>query len=420
MKEQNRRVLIIGLTWPEPQATAAGVRMMQLISLWKSYNYQITFSSAAALSPGGKLPEIPGVEFSRIRLNHRSFDDFISALDPCMVIFDRFLTEEYFGWRITRTLPQAIRIVDTEDLHSLRKARELAQKKGMVFEPNIWRSLEITKRELASLFRADMSLIISSFEMDWLRSHMPSLTSQLFYLPFVFEEADLAPHSDRPSFKKRNDFVFIGNGRHLPNTDAIRYLKKEVWPKIRKELPEANLNIYGAHLPREITALTDPEEHFFVKGWVPEVAGMLSSARVNLIPLRFGAGLKGKLFEAMRCGTPSAMSSIAAEGTGFANMPQYVGDSPGQLASVAVNLYRDESRWCEMQKKGDAILRSEFSRKDFAGGLKKRLDLLQTNLEKEREENLIGNMLLHHTMASSRYLSKYIGLKEEIARQKQK
>ncbi len=394
--------------------------MLQLISLFKSRGYQITFSSAAALPAGGEFPEIPGVKFSGIRLNHDSFDGFISELNPGIVIFDRFLTEEYFGWRVARLLPRAIRIADTEDLHSLRQARKVALDQGVDFHPSLWKTLEMTKRELASLFRSDLSLIISRAEMDWLKEHVPSLTPQLLYLPFIFEETDLAEKPDRLPFEERKDFVFIGNGRHLPNTDAIRYLKKEVWPLIRKKLPDAYVYIYGASLPRKVTDLRAPEENFFVKGWIPDVSKVLRTARVNLMPLRFGAGLKGKMFEAIRCGTPSAVTSIAAEGTVLADKKEYVADDPLLFASLAVSLYREKNPWQDLQKRGDDMIKSDFTRTGFEEKLKRQLDVLTHRLDEIRENNLLGSMLLHHTMASSKYLSKWIGLKEEQSKQQER
>ncbi|GGD38864.1 glycosyltransferase [Muriicola marianensis] len=417
-QKKNIKVLIIGLTWPQPEATGAGIRMVQLISLLKSLGFSITFCSAAAIPESNGYPEIPGVVFEPVKLNHESFDRFLLSLRPDMVIFDRFLTEEYFGWRVATTLPNTLCVLDTEDLHSLRHAREFALQEDRSFEPALWRNMDITKRELASIFRSDLALIISRFEMEWLETHVPAIEPHLFYLPFLYKKTDFLPEARMKNFSDREDFIFIGNGRHSPNTDAILYLKREVWPEIRKQLPHAGVCIYGAHLSREITGLTDAKENFFVKGWVPEVSEVLNSARVSLLPLRFGAGLKGKLFEAIRCGTPSAMTSIAAEGTSFARMSDFIKDDPAELASIAVSLYRDEGLWVEWQKRGASILKRDFLREDFKKSFSSKLDFLFHHLEKHRDENLIGSILLHHTMASTRYLSKWIELKEAVAKKK--
>ena len=121
---QLKKLLIIGFVWPEPKSSAAGGRMMQLISIFKENGFEITFASAAQDSDFMiDLAEF-GVIKRSIELNSSSFDDFIKELNPDVVLFDRFMIEEQFGWRVIENCPKAIRILDTEDLHFLRKARE--------------------------------------------------------------------------------------------------------------------------------------------------------------------------------------------------------------------------------------------------------------------------------------------------------
>ena len=121
MKE--KRVLFIGLVWPEPTSSAAGFRMMQLIETFLDRSYQITFASAAAKSPySAPLKSLSIVE-QPIVLNSDSFDDFITQLQPDIVVFDRFMIEEQYGWRVAQQCPSALRVLDTEDLHLLRQAR---------------------------------------------------------------------------------------------------------------------------------------------------------------------------------------------------------------------------------------------------------------------------------------------------------
>jgi glycosyltransferase involved in cell wall biosynthesis len=406
------RVLIIGLTWPEPRATAAGVRTFQLIRFFTSRGYAVSLSSAAGEPPAETDPEISEVPFVPIRINHPSFDELISSLAPEIVVFDRFLTEEYFGWRVVEKAPNAIRILDTQDLHSLRQNREEALLEGSSLTPAQWKKSDITKREMASLFRCDLSLIISAFEIEWLQKNLPIDPSFLFYLPFVFRVGDEIPEKERLPFEGRRDFVFTGNGRHKANTDAILFLKEEIWPGIRSVLPDARMLVYGAHLPREITSLTDSDQGFLVRGWVPEIREVVKVARVHLMPLRFGAGLKGKLFEAILCGTPSVMTSVGAEGTAFSDLQSVVSDDTSGFISRAIKLYSSETLWKEIQVKSDTIVRSDFARDAFHDRLQQKLLTLRENLTTSRENNLIGGILLHHTTAGSKYLSKWIELKE--------
>ncbi len=126
----NNKILIIGLIWPEPEATAAGSRMLQLVDFFIKQGYKLSFASAAAKSDLSFDFSDLAISCFHIELNSSSFDDLLKKLDPGMVVFDRFLTEEQYGWRVQRTCPEALRILDTEDLHFLRKSREMALKKG--------------------------------------------------------------------------------------------------------------------------------------------------------------------------------------------------------------------------------------------------------------------------------------------------
>ena len=121
-------LLIIGQTFPEPTTTAAGGRMLQLIEMFTSHGYGITFASSASSSEKSFNLDSIGVTTQQIAINHSSFDDFVRQLNPTLVLFDRFVTEEQFAWRVTQSCPKALKILDTEDLHFLRKARQQALK----------------------------------------------------------------------------------------------------------------------------------------------------------------------------------------------------------------------------------------------------------------------------------------------------
>ena len=224
---ENKRILIIGFVWPEPKSSAAGSRMMQLISFFKDKGAKITFASTATKSEFSE--ELEGVDQKLIALNCTSFDAFVSRLQPDLVLFDRFMTEEQFGWRVVEYCPNALRLLDTEDLHCLREARRLSVLKDKPFELNN----DLAKREIASIFRCDVTLMVSEFEMELLQTHFKVPSFLLFYLPIWVENASL----NLPSFEERADFMFIGNFLHAPNYDAVVYLKEVIWPLLFKKFP---------------------------------------------------------------------------------------------------------------------------------------------------------------------------------------
>ena len=130
----SKKVLIIGFVWPEPNSSAAGSRMMQLIDAFQSNGYHITFASPCARSENAFDLSSIHIKTVAIEINSPSFDDFIRFLKPDIVLFDRFTMEEQFGWRVAEHCPDALRILDTEDLHGLRKGRQQAFKEGVPCE----------------------------------------------------------------------------------------------------------------------------------------------------------------------------------------------------------------------------------------------------------------------------------------------
>ena len=413
MSNNDLKVFIIGKVWPEPGSSAAGSRMMELIQTFKSQDWQVTFASAASESKYAVDLEDYGVRKESIQLNNASFDYFIKELNPDIVLFDRFMTEEQFGWRVTEQCPAAVKILDTEDLHFLREARYQAWKEGRPFNSGDLFN-EMAKREIASILRCDLSLIISKYEMQLLKETFQVDESLLLYLPFMLERIEEKHISDWNAYDKRNHFISIGNFLHKPNWNAVLYLKEDIWPKIKAELPDAELHVYGAYASQKVDQLHNKDEGFLVKGRAEDAREVVGSSRVLLAPLRFGAGLKGKLVEAMQCGTPSVTTSIGAEGMND-NLPWpgFISDDPNQFAEHSVQLYKNEKLWEEKQAKGIEIIIKRFDKEIHSARLIQPINWLIENLESHRHHNFIGSILQHHTTASTKFMSKWIEAKNK-------
>lgn len=403
------QLLIIGKVWPEPASSAAGSRMLALIDLVQKAGYRITFATAAAESEFAADLESIDVRCEAIELNNSSFNHFIRELDPAVVLFDRFMTEEQYGWRVAEECPGAVRILDTEDLHALRTARQHAWNNGREFKVDDLFDEEIARREIASICRCDLSLIISDYEYNLLTDQFRIDESLLFYLPFLLEEPEDTSTEPTPGYEGRGGFVSIGNFLHEPNWNAVLWLKEEIWPIIRNELPKTELNIYGAYPSQKVFQLNNPGEGFRVCGRADSAGEVIGHSKVLLAPLRFGAGLKGKLVDAMRFGTPSVTTSIGAEGVaGEGNWCGEVANDPVDFAQAAVLLHQNQNRWREAQNRGVEIIREKFMKPDFEQPFLNRLDDLLQNLQAHRRRNFVGSMMMHHTQLSARYLSKWI------------
>lgn len=401
-------VLILGKVWPEPGSSAAGTRMMQLIELFQSQNWNITFATAANESEFAVNLEELRIKTVSIKLNDSSFDTFVRQQNPDIVLFDRFMTEEQFGWRVAEQCPNALRVLDTEDLHCLRAGRHLALKEGRSFEEEDLLN-EHSVREIASIYRCDLSLIISEVEMGILSRVFKIDEALIKYLPYMLDPVQKTQIKEWTTFEDREHFVSIGNFLHEPNWDGVRFVKEQIWPAIRSKLPKAEIHIYGAYPSQKVFQLHKPKDGFFIEGRTEEVGKILSEARVLLAPLRFGAGLKGKFVEAMQNGTPSITSRIGAEGlNGELQWPGFVSDEPEVVVEKAVGLYTDIKIWEEAQKAGIEIINKRFSKEEAGKGLIQLFLDLKSDLKTHRQSNFVGALLTHHTLASTKYMAKWI------------
>ncbi len=407
-----KKLLIIGWVWPEPNSSAAGSRMLQLIQYFQSQAYEVTFACTAQRTEHMVDLDELHVNGIEIKLNCASFDDKIKSLQPDVVMFDRFMMEEQFGWRVSEQCPQALRILDTEDLFCLRHARHDAYKKNKkMLEADLLNS-DLAQREIAAIFRCDLALMISPVEIDLLTDLFKVDASLLHYLPFVFNKEQL--EQNNPSYQQRQGFISIGNFRHPPNWDSVLWLKQQIWPLIRKQLPTAELYIYGAYPPPKATDLHDEKSGFLVKGWVDDATTAMQSARVCLAPLRFGAGIKGKLAEAMLCATPSVTTNIGIEGM-QTDLPWSgeVANDAKSIADAAVKLYQKIDAWQCASELGQENAQRLFEQNQHFSAFSNCLSKLLANLSKHRQNNFIGSMLNHHHHKSTKYMSQWIEAKNK-------
>ncbi|NLN32216.1 MAG: glycosyltransferase family 4 protein [Flavobacteriaceae bacterium] len=402
------KVLFIGLVWPEPTSSAAGKRILQLVEFFLKRGDAVIFSSAATKSEASFELNKWNVKEVPVQLNHSSFHEFLKKINPNIVVYDRFVSEEQFGWRVTQECPNAVQILDTEDLHFLRAAREKAYKK----QEEIDLYNEITTREIASILRSDLSLMISEFEMDLLQNEFKITPSLLHYLPFL-ENTSLRWLSEveAKSFDERKDFIFIGNFLHEPNWQTVLHLKKNIWPKIKSKLPDANLQIYGAYPSQKVWDLHNEKQGFLVQGKAKDALEVISKARILLAPIPFGAGQKGKFIDAMQAGTPIATTSIGAEGMFSDVIPGIIEDNENIFISKTIELYQKESLWHNAQEIGFQILNKKFDKNLFQEEFNQKIIEVQSNLSQHRKQNFIGQILKSNATNALKYMSLWIEAK---------
>ena len=412
-------LLFIGHLWPEPTSSAAGYRTLALL---KAITEQIVkkqlvhFACAADKTEFCADLDPLNIVSHNIELNNSSFDDFIINLKPDIVFYDRFITEEQFAPRVHQHCPDAINILDTQDLHFLRRARQKALQSNQAMELQS----EDAIREIAAILRCDLSLIISTYEMQLLIEQFNISAEILHYCPFMLSPETLNPQQNRlkgqtdsePGYKERKHFVMIGNFLHPPNWDAVLWCYQSIWPKIRQQLPAAQIHVYGAYPSDKVWQLHQPDKGFIIKGRADDALTTLAQYRVNLVPLRFGAGIKGKIADGFMAGTPCVSTQIGQEG--MADDLPWGGlvvddiNNGDQIAHAAVKLYTDPLLWMQCSEQGHNIIQQKFNEAQHTEALIRKIKQLSDNLDEYRKNNFYGQILRHNLYRSQYFMSKWI------------
>jgi GT2 family glycosyltransferase len=236
------------------------------------------------------------------------------------------------------------------DLHYLRELRR-ADVTGSENERE--RALETKKRELAVVAESDITLVHSSFEQEELAKECPS--SDVRVSPIITDVMGCnAP------FESRKDICFVGGFQHTPNGDAVLFFVNEVLPLVLKEIPDVVFKVIGSKTPPEVEALQGPNVE--ILGFVPDLEPIWSSVRVSVAPLRFGAGVKGKVCMSLSYGVPVVCTPVAAEGMGLQDGKEVlIGTTPPELAAQLVRAYTDRRVWSSLSVAGMRLVDEEFS-----------------------------------------------------------
>lgn len=400
----SKSILVIGSVFPEPTSSAAGWRMLSLLDFFKNEGYSVHFAAASKKGMYSYDLHKANIKEHEIKLNDSSFDHLVAELNPQIVMFDRFMIEEQYSWRVEKACPGAIRILDTEDLHFLRDARSKGFRGAAPDEDLIFS--EIAKRELAAILRSDLTLVISSVEYDLLKTTFGISAHILAYLPFHLD-ANAFRYRDL-NYNSREHFCFIGNFLHAPNWKTVLELKK-LWPNIRPKLPNAELHIYGAYTPEKAKKLDTPPQGFRIMGRAENAIETLHNYRVLLAPIPFGAGQKGKFIDALRAGTPSITSSFGAEGMVVPGeqWPGFVTDDYSEFSKLAVQLYQDRALW-ENKSAQFQKMWTEFTNNEYLEQLKHQIISILKAPGTHRRSNFIGQILWSNQFMASKYMSLWI------------
>jgi GT2 family glycosyltransferase/glycosyltransferase involved in cell wall biosynthesis len=354
LHRRQRQILIVDAMTPRPDHDSGSLRLVQLMRLLREEGAHVVFLSADRhrVEPWTAQLQRMGVE-----VWYRPYAAGIPAwlrehgprFDAAM-ISRHYVADELLPLLQTYA-PQARRIFDTVDLHYLRERRG-AEVAG---DAALARAAERTRaRELAVIAQADTTLVVSEVERALLREDAPN--AQVEILSNLHRIA-----GPGRSFAERHDIVFVGGFRHPPNVDAVRWFVAEVWPRVRARLPDLRFHCIGSHTPPDIEALA-AQPGVVVHGHVADIDPYMDGGRIAIAPLRYGAGVKGKVNLSMAHGQPVVATSCAVEGMHLRDGEDVlVADEPQAFADAIVRLYEDEALWTTLARSGLDSVQRHFS-----------------------------------------------------------
>lgn len=349
-----RQILVVDAETPRPLHDSASLRLVNLMRMLVDDGAHVVFLPA----------DLRHVDGDTARLQHLGVEAWHApfATRPAtwlrehgarfdVVMLSRHHVAAEFLPLARRFAPQAKVVFDTVDLHFLRERRGA----DLMGDAGLQRAAERTRdRELALIRQADATLVVSPVERDMLAGLLPDARVEV--VANLHETAGTGL-----PFEQRHDLVFVGGFRHPPNVDAVRWFGGEVFPLIRARQPGIRFHCIGMAPPAEILAL-QAQPGIVVHGHVAELAPYMDGARVALAPLRFGAGVKGKVNLSMAHGQPVVATSCAIEGMHLADGHDVlVADDAVGFADAVLRLYGDAALWQRLSRSGHENIARHFS-----------------------------------------------------------
>jgi glycosyltransferase involved in cell wall biosynthesis len=325
-----------------------------LLKLLRNQGWHVTFLPENLLdhAPYTASLKCQGIEC----IHYPQVDDFMDVAARIAKESDAVIvSRQSLARRVVKTLkaaaPDTKLVFNTVDLHFLREEREA---KLFGDSDGDARAAETRKSELASIKAADATLVVSRYEAEMLAELAPA--ARVCIMPVRRE----IPEGPFPSFEHRNGVLFIGGFRHPPNQDAVRWLLSEIWPRVRASGLRIPLYIVGADAPPFLN--NDLANDVHVLGHVPELASAFSEVRLSIAPIRYGAGLKGKVIDSLLHGVPTVATPMATEGSGLEHEQHLlVAETPEDFASAILRLHEDASQWRRLAASGQGVAQSLFS-----------------------------------------------------------
>jgi GT2 family glycosyltransferase len=344
------RILIVDHRVPEPDRDAGSLRMTELLRMLVDLGHAPTFVAARgdAVQPHTDALQQLGIEvICGLASIDQYIQDHLAHLD--LIVICRGLLALRHLPRLVAQRDRPTIVFDTVDLHHLRAERLAA------LEPtreHFADAAAMKATELRLARSSDRVWVTSAYEAELLRHE--GLSIPIDIVPTIHRA-----HTSPSPFRERRDLVFVGNFEHPPNEDAALHFATDVFPAVRAALPGVRFLIVGPRPTRAVKALASDAVR--VLGHVPDLDALLDTTRVSVAPLRYGAGLKGKIGQALARGVPVVTTSVGAEGLGLRHREHaLIADDPAAFASAVVELYQDARLWEKLAAGGRSCVDRQF------------------------------------------------------------
>jgi O-antigen biosynthesis protein len=348
------KVLVIDHRLPSPDRDCGSMRMIEIIRAVQRRGHHVTFIPDYLYTRPDHLEDL---QFIGVEVIHRPYYSSVAEYlkqhgrEFSLAILSRLDTAARHMTLVRRLAPQAKIVFDTVDLHFLREERQARVVRESGLESVV---ASRKQQELGLARRADRTLVVSPVEKSILDKECPGIDVRILSTIYPVEETEI------PGFDGRGYLMFIGGFQHPPNVDAVLYFDREILPLIRTRLPDVVFQVIGPDAPPEILELNSANIH--VLGHVPDVRPLFHQARLSVAPLRFGAGVKGKVNQSMAFGVPTVLTSTAAEGMYLVHERNaMIADDPDRFAEEVVRLWTSRELWERISTNGRQTLRDHFS-----------------------------------------------------------
>jgi O-antigen biosynthesis protein len=348
-----KNILVIDHHVPTPDRDSGSLRMFQILKLLHALGHRVTFipDNLARIQPYSGELQKRGIELFYHPYLKRVRDYLTShGCEFDVVVLSRCHFARKHIPDVRRYAPQSRIVFDTVDLHFVREAGE-ARVTG---DRNIERKAHATQHlEYELIDQSDETWVVSSSEQRLLKKKWPDKSIQ------VISNIVDVPGSNTP-FALRRDWLFIGSFQHRPNLDAVLFFAEQIFPLVNQRLRDAKFYIIGDHAPPEIVALAN--EKIVVTGLQRDARPFFDSVKLSVAPLRFGAGVKGKINQSMAFGVPVVATSVAVDGTELRDREDIlVADDPEHFAEALIELYESEELWNRLSENGIRKTRAFYS-----------------------------------------------------------